>query len=110
MRPPWGAPVNGRLRAPQKEKAPAFPPGPLGPYAPNPSLAARAGGVADLGADLVERAREAAAHGAQGADEHHRDEGGDEAVLDGGRTGFVLQEARQELGHWSFLSFERRVL
>jgi hypothetical protein len=62
------------------------------------------------GADLGEGAGDLTLQGVHGRDQHHGDEGGDQTILDGGRAGFVLQEAGDKLRHCSisFVAASRR--
>src|SRR5690242_9898442 len=48
--------------------------------------------AAQLGRDVGERVVELAADGVHGTDDHNRDAGCDEAVLNGGRAALVTQE------------------
>src|SRR6185436_1817193 len=54
-------------------------------------------GALDRGRDLAEATRDLLTENRQGRDDDHRDEGGDEAVLDGRRARFVLNEVLHEV-------------
>src|SRR6185369_3195578 len=60
------------------------------------------------GLDLAEGGVELAAEQGQRAHQDHGDQGGNQAILDGGGAGLVLHEARNKLGH-SLSPFVRAV-
>src|SRR5579872_477752 len=73
------------------ERAPARP-GPL------PKRMRRsAAGVAELARHVGERVLQLAAERIDDRDDGNRDAGGDQAILDGGRTGLVLRELHEGL-------------
>jgi hypothetical protein len=59
--------------------------------------------------DGVEHPREIRADGCDGDDDDDRDQGGDEAVLDGGNACFILGETQQqsfhEFGSWVYMIY-----
>ena len=61
------------------------------------------GGRRQLGRDGREGRAQLGAESAQSADEDDSDESGDQAIFNGGGAGFVLQEARDKLGHGDLL-------
>ena len=58
----------------------------------------RLGGDGQVGGDLVEHGLQLGAHQADGRDDDDGDESGDQAILDRGRAGLVLDELGDELG------------
>src|SRR4051794_17375829 len=54
--------------------------------------------LAEIAGDLGEGGRQVLAQHLQGGHQDHGDQGGNQAILDGGGAGFVLAEALNELG------------
>ena len=56
-------------------------------------------------ADVLELLQKSIADRAYHADYHDRDAGGDQAIFDGGRAGFILQKRLEKLAHTSLLAY-----
>src|ERR1051326_5048528 len=69
-------------------------PTPPGPFR---KTARSLAGIAELGRHVRERVLELAAERVDDRDDGDRDAGGDQAILDGGRTGLVLRELHKGL-------------
>ena len=68
------------------------------------AIIAGAGGAAHAGDDFVELGLDGRAERGHGRDDHDGDQGGDQAVLDGGGARLVGHELGNELGHVCSLS------
>src|SRR5580704_9805739 len=66
---------------------------------PSPEASRLCDGLADGAAGLREAGVQVGAERGHRADDHHRDQGDDEAVLDGRGARLVLRKARNKLGH-----------
>jgi len=58
--------------------------------------------------DRAEQGGEAVAHGRQGADGRHRDQGRDQAILNGRRAVLILDEPDQLTNHTNLHRWRRR--
>src|SRR3989344_8706861 len=98
FRPPYAfQQMNGALqRSLKRKKPPASPPGAF-----IPRWRALGGRAGQGGLDALEGRLQRVADQGQHAHDGDRDQGGDQAILDGGGAGFVLQETGHELRHWA---------